>query len=757
MDFDACIKKITKYLASENAQPLLVNVQNSKDLNRIKTHFDVDGNNEFIDASRFCNKDELPRIETLLADISTKRKKCFLVGLTSFLRFYGEEEIKKYLASIVNMTISSHIVVMTYQCERQLNFSDPRLSRSICLLDGDEAPLPKLVFVSRKLPPPLFGYSIDGIDAVAGEIENSNMEKILVITTKHRAMYPKSIYSITDMSKAYEVVIGKDTVLSSLDENIGTSSQWEYLLSILNSGKTFVEICNSEFGNYQSLEIAIPNYSEYSEQKKWLFFIALKLFGVANNRCLAVAVNNAVIHSQLIREVFRCILEKNHTDKDFSEFYQQRKYLLMSFGNPVNEVVDFCKVVLQKEEKAIYYLTDNTKQEKELILILLEKYYQDTKKSEIEKILSVVYPDLYFYIRDYRYNIPLLDKYFSMYTHSKVINKVISELEKLVTQQATLREYNLLLEPRTVKMDGIDKTDSQLYFIDAMGIEYLSYILTKCKEKELMANVIICCANLPSITSKNKEFVNEFETRGLLVNSIKELDEIKHHGINDYDYRQRKQPIHIIRELEIIAETLDNIKLKLSKGDCDKVIMVSDHGASRLAVIHETENMWEMSSKGEHSGRCCPKADVDVKSEFATEEDGFWVLANYDRFKGGRKANVEVHGGATLEEVVVPIIEITKLANEIEVSIVEKVITVSFRKKAAIRLFSKTTLKNVTVLIDGEYYEAKEQGDNMYLVNMPQLRKAKRYNVEVFASNNLIASGLSFEIKKESSQEKDLL
>ena len=73
MNFDACIKKITRYLASENAQPLLVNVQNGKDLNRIKIHFDVDSNNEFMDASRFCNKDELPRIETLLEDISTKR------------------------------------------------------------------------------------------------------------------------------------------------------------------------------------------------------------------------------------------------------------------------------------------------------------------------------------------------------------------------------------------------------------------------------------------------------------------------------------------------------------------------------------------------------------------------------------------------------------------------------------------------------------------------------------------------------------
>ena len=83
-----------------------------------------------------------------------------------------------------------------------------------------------------------------------------------------------------------------------------------------------------------------------------------------------------------------------------------------------------------------------------------------------------------------------------MYTYSKVINKVIPELEELMTQQARLREYNLILEPRTAKMDKIDKTDSQLYFMDAMGVEYLSYILAKCKEKELMANTTICCAKL---------------------------------------------------------------------------------------------------------------------------------------------------------------------------------------------------------------------------------------------------------------------
>lgn len=38
--------------------------------------------------------------------------------------------------------------------------------------------------------------------------------------------------------------------------------------------------------------------------------------------------------------------------------------------------------------------------------------------------------------------------------------------------------------------------------------------------------------------------------------------------------------------------------------------MIADHGASRLAVLHDTENVWEMAEKGQHSGRCCPKSEA---------------------------------------------------------------------------------------------------------------------------------------------------
>lgn len=80
---------------------------------------------------------------------------------------------------------------------------------------------------------------------------------------------------------------------------------------------------------------------------------------------------------------------------------------------------------------------------------------------------------------------------------------------------------------------------------------------------------------------------------------------------------------------------------------------------------NELDSRIKLEESGEHSGRCCPSAK-DPKLPFAAYEDRFAVLANYDRFKGGRRANVEVHGGASLEEMVVPFIILKKCPNDVE-------------------------------------------------------------------------------------------
>ena len=762
MKFEQCVAKIERYLSGSSTRPLIINVQNQKDLESVVTRFYVDGK-VLIRASEYCNEDELPRIELLLDELSGEKKDRIVLGLTSFLKFEGKKEVADRLKQILDTNISGHALFFTYQCEKELRFSDPRKGSNICLLEGEATPLPKIVFVSKPLLAPAAGCIFEGIDKLAEVIEETNHKEVFVITKKKKALFPHSMYMLTDREKAYDAILEKDDSLAQLDESIGTESQWNYLLGLFEGQQSLEEICDSEFEDIRKTDL-VARYRDFSENKQWLCFIVLKIFGAYGNGYLNEAVKRASNHDQLIRKLYRSICVYDPSEDDFLDRYKERKQLLKDVGNPSDEVEDFCKFVLHKENKAIYYLTDNTLREKEEIIAYLEKYYGEASKDEIQEVLSVVYPDLCEYLRDYKYDEKLFNpefkvlfnSYFSLYNQCKVVNKIDKKFEDLVNAQAASRDYNLRLRPRADVMGEIDKSGSELYFMDAMGIEYLSFILAKCADYNLMAEVSICRANLPTITSLNKEFVDEFKSEGLAVTEVRDIDDLKHNGMDNSDYTKTKQPIHLIRELEIIDDVLKKTQSKLSRDQCERVIMASDHGASRLAVIHETETLWEMQSKGKHSGRCCPKSDADVKTEFATEENGFWVLANYDRFRGGRKASVEVHGGASLEEVVVPIIQIRKCPDEIEIFLEEKVILVSYKKKAAITLFSKTKLKNVTVKVDGVLYEAEEQENNKYLVRMPKLKKAKRYDVEVYSSNNLVKSDLSFEIRKESSQERDL-
>lgn len=229
------------------------------------------------------------------------------------------------------------------------------------------------------------------------------------------------------------------------------------------------------------------------------------------------------------------------------------------------------------------------------------------------------------------------------------------------------------------------------------------------------------------------------------------LDDIKHHGEDSFDYEKEKNPIYLIRELEIIDELLKKIQASIFNGSYEKAIIISDHGASRLAVLHETENIWSMATSGEHSGRCCPVNELNSKPNAAIEENGFWVLANYDRFKGGRKANVEVHGGASLEEVAVPIIEITRKQTNIEAFILDssRVITLAAKEHATPRIYVGVKSNSIGIMLNGQYYDALATSEPyIYSVDLADYTRKGTYTFEILNGNDILASGQKFEIKK---------
>lgn len=776
MAIQEVIKKIDRYLRKDDVEPLIVDVQNGEDLDAIMLHYKLP-QNVFLCVSdtEFCKTDEFPIISNILERLSNENRNFFVSEISSFFMLKGEKALVQELKELLSMSIAGHAVILTFQCAeylRTLIKNDRRLDRRVCILDGVQSVRPRLIFTKADIK--LTGAStvIKGLQGIAKAVESATVEVLYIETQKSKDNYPFSLYAISDLKNPYEVLCHLDGMTSGLAESYGSKEEWQYALAEFQKHSSWQQLISAKIGSINNLDIVISAYQQNSVDSKWfwLYFIALKLFHAGDDLYLNKAIEEASSPSELVHNLYRTILEIEPTDSTFISIYERRKAHLNAIGNPLDEVNNFCKIVQSKGKYALYYLTDNTIQEKELIFKLLDRYSEDFERAELFNILERIYPDLRAYLTQYRFKNQLLDSYFQEYKYQKVVNKIFPNFMEVVEKQAVNRDYNIILPPRSSVIEKIDVTNAQTYFTDAMGVEYLGYIVSRCHALKLMANITVCRCELPSITSRNKEFWDVLSTEQFPIITVDKIDKIKHHGEEGYDYSRedRKLPIHLIRELELISELLMKIKTNLVNGRYQKAILIADHGASRLAVIHETENLWEMESDGQHSGRCCPKSEIDERPDSATDAEDFWALANYDRFKGSRKANVEVHGGATLEEISVPIIEISNLSAAVEVKIMPidstalfadiPEITVSFRKKAAIKIFATEKLTDVSVVIDGHAYEANPIDDNFYVVeDMAEIRRAKTYSVDVFAGGIPVATDLQFRVKKESGSEKNIL
>ena len=776
MTIQEVIKKIDRYLKKDNVEPLIVDVQNKKDLDAIMLHYKLP-QNVFLCASdpEFCKADEFPIISNILERIANENSRFFVSEISSFFMLKGKTSLLQELKELLSMSIAGHVVIFTFQCAEYLRIiikNDRRFDGRICILDGVQSVRPKLVFIEEGIELTGASTALKGIRDVAKAVESAAAEVLYIETSKNKDSYPFSLYAISDMKNPYEALRYLDGMTARLPECYGRKEDWQYALEEFKEYHSWQQLISAKIGSIGNLDIFIATYQQNSADKKWfwLYFIGLKLFHAGNDVYLNKAIDAASSSSELVHNLYRTILEVEPTDSTFVSMYERRKAHLNAIGNPLDEVNDFCKIVQSKGKYALYYLTDNTIQEKELIFKLLDKYSENFERAELFAILKRVYPDLQAYLTPYNFKNELLDSYFQEYKYQKVVNKIFPNFMEAVEKQAVDRDYNIILQPRSAMIEEIDVTNAQTYFTDAMGVEYLGYIMSRCRDLELMPKIRVCRCELPSITSRNKEFWDILSTERFPIITVDKIDKIKHHGEEGYDYSRedRKLPIHLIRELDLIDELLKKIKTNLTNGSYKKAILISDHGASRLAVIHETENLWEMKSNGKHSGRCCPKSEVDEIPNSATDAEDFWALANYDRFKGSRKANVEVHGGATLEEIAVPIIEISNLNAAIEVKIMPidstalfagiPEITVSFRKKAAIKIFATEKLVDVSVVIDGHVYDANPIDDNFYVVaEMPEIRRAKTYSVDVLVGGMPVATALPLRVKKESGSEKNIL
>ena len=703
---EVALAKINKYLMSDSATPFIVVVDDCADYLDLVNGLAI---LEQMSVSSFCAKEDVfPDNDALCNSLSSVKNKTLLLGLGESVSLSGNGSI---LGRVKDLTVSSKVVVLCRRVRgeaKTLCSDDNKFStaRRMCSLRAGAS------YDVIKFPSSLNVPAEVGLKALLKRLESGVSNVVFVKTTL-------PLKNVREVHSAHHAIQQIDPTFTVRSDCLPEDMWAEYLAD----------------GN-------LEGYGLFH----WRSFLKFKI-EQPKDIYLKYAIETSTNFNNYIKLIFYALLDFSPHDKLFVSMYESRKKILKDVQD--NEIAEYVVSTKVKELDRIYYLTDSTTVERQAIIESLDGVI------DIPIFLETIYPDLAWYLSSYQFSGELgelLTEYFKEYKLLKLTNRISSEFYSKVIALAAdgVRPYNRL-KTRGEVLDSLSKNRTALYWIDALGVEYIGYIQNLVKSLGLRINIHTVRANLPTITSLNKDFYNSWNGEKV---QTKALDEIKHNGEQDYSYETTKFPIHLAKELQIIDQFLRWAATKLVGKNFDKVILISDHGASRLAVINEKECKWEMSSRGLHSGRCCPCSEADVKSEYATKENGFWVLANYDRFKGGRKASVEVHGGATLEEVVVPLIELELFDNKITVSNTTPTTKTSFKNSAEIVLFSTSPLKNVSVRISGKKYPAEDLGNQKHKAVFPDIKKAGKYQADVFEGDNLIEQ-IEFEVQRESGGTND--
>lgn len=763
---ESCLSHIGEFSnSSSTGYPIVVDVENYADYASLRTSLCADASKACIRVSDHTHGNGFPDILGVL-EAADKADNSVVWGISQSSMLKGEEALVSDLRRIIDRSVRGHVFVVLTHCSGLLDkyfARDPRRDRRIVVVDGKRCDLPTIRFVRKG--DDCDGAHVDGMKGLLKKLEDMSGESmarnpvISVVMPYDADLFGRSKYAIQDHGDVFVVLVDKYVEIKRVaDKSWASCEQWEWLRGQSKSHADFSSLVAQRWGSTRDLCQQIDDvFHNQSSNERWLLWLAMRVFGEGSGTYLGFSLDQTTSCEAWIRRVYHALADVARSDSRFESFFAQRLELLKLLPANSTEMQFYCQSVAERYGKdAVYYLSDSTDHERRQWMKTIDE--NDWTDAEIEKAIAHASRELSYYIEPFVFdsynshlkndNISLADDltyYFNRYKYQKIRNCIDDDFIEYVDKYAIERPYNKL-RCRSAVTRTIDKDGVQAYFIDALGAEHLGYIQAKCREYGMISDIQIVRCELPSITSINKEFKESFETR-----DVKDLDDLKHHS-TIYLYERCQLPIHLFEELKVIDKELRNIRDLLRSHGTQKAVIFSDHGASRLAVIYRHENeKIELEEKGKHSGRCC-RCEQSPNLDQAAYENGWAVLANYERFKGGNKAQVEVHGGASLEEVVVPIVTLTLRPEKVEYHLVDQKVKYS-QGKVTLALCCNMPMNAPRIQIEGVFYEGALDSDRRTArFDVDQHTKAQAYRATVWEGNTNTGQVFDFVVERKTKQ-----
>lgn len=252
-----------------------------------------------------------------------------------------------------------------------------------------------------------------------------------------------------------------------------------------------------------------------------------------------------------------------------------------------------------------------------------------------------------------------LNAYFTEYRNLKCCDTVTNEF----VEKAHDAKEPCNVSSRAVRLGGFrDDPETMLFVVDALGVEYLPFLIDRAGNHRLNIEGDAECVHviLPTSTPYNK--VSDEWSHSERYEKFNEFDAVLHTSFPSVAEG-------IETELRIIDEEILPHIAKLLRTH-KRVILTADHGATRLAVVarmkkmaHDIiidENMadiydWRYAIV--HKSNSLNSNDLE---EPTISNEKVAVVKGYNRLPKPGGPGFEMHGGATLEERLVPFVIFTQ-------------------------------------------------------------------------------------------------
>jgi hypothetical protein len=630
----------------------------------------------------FSSADVMPKYENLKAS-KYRNEWIILTGVSEYLRLFAKKEATdRRFASLWSYqapaSSTGRIIIPLWGCEAQwfdkaLNLAGDLRQNDFYFdcsdLDAPEQAMNLLVLSG------MFEQYLSKLNGIHGDLKIGLQDWFEYWSeptseNKHFVLLTKRCSSIATTNGNVSIHVMQDT-LSFIRENMKgaeilskdnctdemQSVLFEYALQGTNLDKALLSILN--VSTFSGMDI-MGKWKAMPISHKLFVALWLKLHpdDTYINHCFGAVKDVLDIADSIMLEIFKFRLDK---PKWVNE-YRQLIAVMALVPNP-----RFFKELdlIPAYETRLDFMTGTTRDERIYLLRMVGKWMrEDFSQVASSTKLEEVYPELFSYLGN---NIQAMDDelrhYRTRYKSHKLENSLPIDEEAFFNGLQT----DVYDNRYSVLSEYID-LDTIVLWIDALGVEWLPLLNWTLSQNcdGSIRKIAVTQAYLPTETCFNELW----KQMDVPYNKLDKLDKLAHKGVIDEpDYYAC-----IEDQLTFVAGAYKRVSELMEKHH--RVIITGDHGTSRLAArfFHTRDGMDAPKNATVCShGRYCELAQntsfimPNVHIVKCSDGTQYAIYKNYDHFKqsgfaaGGDDDNAiygEVHGGATPEEMLVPVIVI---------------------------------------------------------------------------------------------------